>query len=400
MSEGAAGHMRATGSRRRAKTKTPGWAALDLQRRLEQGKVDGAEVDLFPPLIPNSSSSNSNDRGLGLSWVGCIRNGQKNLDMTTGYSTDINFKSVKTLVSGKSSAESDNDVESYYPSASLDVENRLVTDQVSQNQLAVEKLKVLYPWADESLIDDVLMAVGYDHEQASASLESMLATDSSDLTGICEGFAKATAKECFCVNCDATSKYLGPEDEDPGDPDRKSPVGFMLIAPLEPEWEGDDDVYWKNRKDGLRMSRVAGRHSKNAQNAYLRGDYHTTSIMSKKSQQEYLAAEKLNTKAANEILQIRNEKHNVWKLDLHGLHALEAVDALASRLEMIEYTVSKNISASSGQNSSFHTDEQSLQVLSACMSRPSELEVITGLGIHSHGGAALPMAIKNFLVDK
>jgi len=48
-----------------------------------------------------------------------------------------------------------------------------VTDDANQKKVAVEKLKALYGWADETLIEDVLVAVNYGLEQASASLESM-----------------------------------------------------------------------------------------------------------------------------------------------------------------------------------------------------------------------------------
>lgn len=402
MSGCPAGPMRANGPRKGAKTKTAGWAAFDLQQRLKQGEFDSIDADPFPSLLPNSSSSNPNHRGL--TTGSDIRDKQMNADITAICCKDINFVPARSPDIVKASVSKSVDMVGLYRSTSLpgtDVQNSIVIDQVNQNQIAIEKLKVLHPWADKGLIEDVLMAAGYDHEQAFASLESMLATDSSELPDLCEAFDNFTVKEGL-ENCDITSKCFGPEDVEEAEGNEL--VGFTVVAPPEPEWDGNDDVYWKNRKEGLRLSRSAGRHSKNAQNAYLRGDYHTARILSNKSQQEYLAAEQFNAKAAKEILRIRNENNNVWKLDLHGLHALEAVDALASRLEMIEYNVPKGISLSSSRNmrekGSCHTDKQATPLLVPPMSRPSELEVITGLGTHSRGGASLPIAIKNFLIDR
>ncbi|XP_057848754.2 uncharacterized protein LOC131059738 [Cryptomeria japonica] len=400
MSGYPAGPMRAKGPKKGARTKTAGWATFDLQQRLKEGEFDSIGVDPFPPLIPNSSS-NPNYRGLTVGTD--VRDKQMNADITAVCSKDINFMSARSPDIVKSSVSEPDNMIGLYQSTSLpgtNVQSRIVTDQVNQNQLVVEKLKGLHPWADKGLIEDVLVAAGYDHEQASASLDSMSATDSSELSDLCEALENATTKE-GPVNCDATSNCLGSEEAEEAEGNRL--MGLMLVAPPEPEWDGNDDLYWKNRKDGLRLSRSAGRHSKNAQNAYLRGDYHTARILSNKSQQEYLAAEQFNAKAAAEILRIGNENNNVWKLDLHGLHALEAVDALASRLEMIEYNVPKSISLSSGrmrEQGNCHTDKHAPEVLVPSMSRPSELEVITGLGIHSRGGAALPIAIKNFLIDR
>lgn len=49
-----------------------------------------------------------------------------------------------------------------------------------------------------------------------------------------------------------------------------------------------------------------------------------------------MAAERLNVKAAEEILRIRNSNNDSWKLDLHGLHAAEAIQALKQHLWKIE----------------------------------------------------------------
>lgn len=84
------------------------------------------------------------------------------------------------------------------------------------------------------------------------------------------------------------------------------------------------------------INRLASHHSRAANNAFLRGDHFSAQQLSLKAREEWLAAEKLNAEAAKEILLIRNEKNDVWKLDLHGLHASEAVRALEEHLHIIE----------------------------------------------------------------
>lgn len=59
-----------------------------------------------------------------------------------------------------------------------------------------------------------------------------------------------------------------------------------------------------------------------------------------------MTAEKLNTQAAEEILRIRNSNNDIWMLDLHGLHATEAVHALKQRLQRIESKMMLNHSTS------------------------------------------------------
>jgi len=124
----------------------------------------------------------------------------------------------------------------------------------------------------------------------------------------------------------------------------------------------------------LFSSRVANQDSREDESAYLRGNHSTASNISLKSKEEHLAADKLNAKAAAEFLQIRNEKHkDIWKLDLHGLHAAEAVQALELRLEMIEYNTSAPCGPGTNQRSDFNTEQQSSGLLSLRTWRPSDL---------------------------
>ena len=66
-----------------------------------------------------------------------------------------------------------------------------------------------------------------------------------------------------------------------------------------------------------------------------------------------------------------NSTEDLWKLDLHGLHANEAIQALHCHLQQIEL---------SGQ-------------------RPKPLVVITGRGKHSQGAPVIPTAMRNYLKE-
>lgn len=110
-----------------------------------------------------------------------------------------------------------------------------------------------------------------------------------------------------------------------------------------------------------------------------------------------MAAESLNKKAAKEILRIKNSKNDLWKLDLHGLHASEAIQALHEHLQQIETkelsnrSVSPNrvkmekriIRSSSLESFSCNDREKLDQQKASSTQRPASLEIITGILFHS-----------------
>lgn len=73
---------------------------------------------------------------------------------------------------------------------------------------------------------------------------------------------------------------------------------------------------------------------------------------SEKAREDWSTAEKLNAEAANKILGITNRNNDIWKLDLHGLHAAEAVLVLQERLQRIErqFTVNRSVSPNRGRS--------------------------------------------------
>lgn len=145
------------------------------------------------------------------------------------------------------------------------------------------------------------------------------------------------------------------------------------------------------------LDRSASRHSRAASNAFLRGDHVSAKQLRLKAKEEWAKAEQLNSKAANEILDARNCNNNLWKLDLHGLHVAEAVQALREHLWKIETQMTFNRSASpcrtktkveilrspSLESFSCVDNEELDKQLTLSRQRPTSLLVITGIKRYS-----------------
>lgn len=84
----------------------------------------------------------------------------------------------------------------------------------------------------------------------------------------------------------------------------------------------------------------------------MRNDHASAKHHSEKAREDWSTAEKLNAEAANKILGITNRNNDIWKLDLHGLHAAEAVQVLQERLQKIEgqFTVNRSVSPNRGRS--------------------------------------------------
>lgn len=329
------------------------------------------------------------------------------------------------------------------------------TTQIDASQ-ACTKIKEVYGWEDESVIADVLAAVDNDINEASALIEEMVSYDCTEqkkdesiqvsksntflLQHKCSDVSKGTSfeesvdiEESNCLQEDrinsvtreSSYEYLSYRDENSNKAAAVKNLGLehWKNVPVEPEWE-EDDIYFIHRKEALHMMRSASQHSRKASDAYMRGDHFSAQQLSARAREEWTVAERLNAKAAKEILSIRNNKHGLWKLDLHGLHTLEAVQALQERLQKLECLVRSNLSLSpNGRNSntiagsgivcysSFESltftktggtvnlDGKHRELSSLQQQRPTSLQVITGVGNHSRGEAALPTAVRNFLND-
>uniref|UniRef100_A0A5B7BAY7 Smr domain-containing protein n=1 Tax=Davidia involucrata TaxID=16924 RepID=A0A5B7BAY7_DAVIN len=412
------------------RAKSPGWAAFDLKQRQKQVLELEANNEPYPPisstvspLHPCQNSVQNNDLS--------VRSFSSILLPPVNFPTLTDTKDLeKPLEVGNSSRKQSNDV--------------IEVNDVVQ---AYKKLKKLHCWADESLIEDIMAAVDNDIDKASALLEVMVSsgsfegnkeieiadlklnsqdfisdnntlpadkvvslgetTDLSELSYVFEDRLNYKNKE----QIDYHASYGERLSDDAAH--MKLMLGNLRSIPVEPEWE-EDDIYLIHRKDAIMMMRSASQHSRAATEAYLRGDHFSAQHFSLKAREEWIAAERLNAKAAKEILSIRNCKNNEWKLDLHGLHAAEAVQVLQEHLQKIESqaplnrSVSPNrlntkagISRSASLESISCLDmEKSDKQQPSSRQRPTSLQVITGRGNHSRGQAALPAAIKSFLSEK
>lgn len=402
------------------RVKSPGWAAFDLKQRQKQGLAPETDKDPYPP-IPSTLTSLHN-----------CENVSRNTDLLVKPFASVLLPSVEfpTL-----SDENECDYKGKHGHTAIEQDN---------HDLALKKVKALHSWADNSLIEDLLAAVDNDIKRASNLLKGMVSSSGSaeenKETKIAEPSSTIDDSPCYrksgeiCFsekaldfsNLSSTTgdgvkcNFIESVDVHASSvknvshcaDDMKSIMERLLSLPIEPEWE-EDDVYLVHRRDAMKMMRSASQHSKAANNAFLRGDHFSAQQHSLKARKEWLIAERLNSKAAKEILGIRNSENDIWKLDLHGLHAAEAVQALQERLQKIEMQRPMNFSVSPKRVKSKNgmVSTPSLESFS-CMDMEvvdkqraslrqiqKSLQVITGVGNHSQGQAALPTAVKNFLSE-
>uniref|UniRef100_A0A7N1A8P1 Smr domain-containing protein n=1 Tax=Kalanchoe fedtschenkoi TaxID=63787 RepID=A0A7N1A8P1_KALFE len=183
--------------------------------------------------------------------------------------------------------------------------------------------------------------------------------------------------------------------------------GEAIQADYEPA--GDEDVYMTHRKDAFEMSRSAEEHSRMASRCSEEGDHSSAKLHSAMAQEEREAASSLHSKAAKKILAVNNSKNDMWKLDLHGLHAEEAVRVVGSRLRKIETQSARHRSLPpetvKGKKGTLRGSSSSGSLEAAerdngARERPATLLVITGKGNHSKGQPVLPGAVRGFLNEK
>lgn len=374
--------------------KGQGWAAFDRKQRERQGAGTESSMDHYP-LISNAVSL-----GHAESWTKA--NSTPRRSFSSAARPTVGFPPV---VANHGSQIINDSSETKHHGDHIPRE----TDATP-----VKILKDMNIWADQTLIEDVLAAVNNDVDHASALLKAMAAPASKSKKQ-CHSAPSLSVESCICEGSNEQSgegKIVESKlsDEDLNILRLKS----LFCVPVEPEWE-EDDVYLSHRKDAVRLMRMASQHSRTANNAFLRGEHFAAQQYSLRARDEWMAAEKLNASAAKEILHTRNINNDVWKLDLHGLHATEAVNALKDHLRKIESEILPNRSASSdalanmeGGISCFASSEytsgqkinrEARKKMELPEQKPMILHVITGIGNHSRGQAALPTAVKSFLIE-
>lgn len=446
-------HKKMSGRR----AKTSGWAAFDLNERLKQQDLEPEPlIETFPHLSVPATSLSGPSQSIAKNDRAILEKPFSSLLLPS-----VSFPSL--MANRGSDANQIQVGDSRFNQSDGFI-------QESDFLEVCQKLKELHPWADDTLITDVMAGVN-DFNRALTLLEAMVSPDhtyvahhnrktqefdidkfltpkeadtpciqkfkevDTDTKGV-----KSSNKDSL-TNISKFAANKGVSLTDNVDLDELShalvkclrsnsqertnncvshenkfhydgAVESMRFVPVEPEWE-EDDIYSIHRKDAVKMTRSAARHSKAASEAYLRGDHLSAQHFSLKAQEEWVAANRLNAQAAKEILTAHNCKNDQRTLDLHGLHAKEAVQALQEHLQKIESQVTQNLAAHMNQvklkpsfgaavsvESSGRIDVENESKGSPLnKQRPAFLEVITGKGIHSRGQAALPMAIRSFLVE-
>lgn len=247
----------------------PGWAAFDLKHKRKQEGLS-LEIDIEPyPTLSGAFSSES-----------LLKKDQLLLErpFSSVLMNSVNFPSIGTSSKnlGKQVPVTDN-----YLVTSQSNKVAVGEDETGRNIVELcKKLNKLHPWADESLIKDVMTGVSNDVDEASVILEAMFSSENKDMKNKLvesnhENNNASLASEavsfggttdhpgptwfnemCFNETCKAMmDNHTSFEKRLPCD-GRNS--NFKLDATkfslLEPEWE-EDDVYLIHRKDAVRMMR-------------------------------------------------------------------------------------------------------------------------------------------------
>ncbi|KAK1311396.1 hypothetical protein QJS10_CPA08g01207 [Acorus calamus] len=377
---------------RRTQIRSPGWAAFDLKQKQQKDGNTELNDDPYPP-ISNISLSDQTGK------------------LTNPHASLRTFSSIVRPCNGYSSTlgASRDDIISNSRNKNTTSQSTAVSDVIP----LLEKLQKIHSWADESLIQDILVAVNNDEGQASDLLEAMVSSTSKEMSTVHSEPISSLENNSHNVNNEHKEECISSENNVFNN-NQGELSGIFFSVPVEPEWE-EDDVYLSHRKDALKMMRSASQHSRAASNAFLRGDHVSAKQLSLRADEERLAAEKLNARAAKEILLIKNSNNDVWKLDLHGLHVSEAVNVLKEHLESIEsqavvnHSVSTDTMANVGAGFAGPLFMESADYLGvethvdkfrfALRQRERVLQVITGTGNHSRGQASLPIAVRSFLIE-
>lgn len=247
------------------RTKSPGWAAFDLKQK--QGLEFEADNDPYPPM---ASSVAPLLRGQNL-----LKN--NNALLVKPFSSvllpSLNFP---TLTVNK-----DLEKPLQFSNSSANQSNKLIEEKSKASDIVhgYEQLKELHSWADRSLIEDIILAVNNNFDEASTLLKAMVSdgidknnkeTNMADLQHKSEDYF--LDNKALIAN-DGVSLGETKDVEELGRLlenglcynkeliDDRASFGHMAqilgdsrFILIEPEWE-EDDIYLIHRKDAVRMMR-------------------------------------------------------------------------------------------------------------------------------------------------
>lgn len=225
-----------SGSGRRAKAQSiSGWTAFDLKQRRKHQGLEAVDSNPYPSL---------SDSGL------TAPKSLSNLDkpFSSLLVPSINFPDIKNNTRSKN----------LLPATTSSLGIGIGT--TVENAEAHGKLKDLHPWADESLIQDILAGVSNNVDEALSLLEAMVGeVDKKDKVQLsCNDFlppdtdTQLDEKENTMINASLVGNQKQPMDEESSF--RLLDIIKSLPIEPEPEW-GEDDVYIIYREDAIRMMR-------------------------------------------------------------------------------------------------------------------------------------------------
>lgn len=252
--------------------KTSGWTAFDLEQRRKKGVEPEAKNESSPSIsnsmdqIQNVSKNNSATKTvLEKSFVSVLQH-------------SVNFPTFENRgdMGGKKMEIGSFDTSEYVN------ERNSVRDVVK----ALEMLKELHPWADQSLIEDVFVGVNNDVDKASALLKLMVSSEQSykerkvaeteesksnfeefllvenksdtdlfEVSSLLDGLKGLKGDNTELTDEHASSEMLLHDDSH-----ADIVLNSIKYIPTQPEWE-EDDVYLLHRKEALRMMRCVAADS-------------------------------------------------------------------------------------------------------------------------------------------
>ena len=252
-----------------ASGKSPGWAAFDLKQRQKQGLEPELDKEPYPP-IPSSFTPLRPCRN-------SASNGRSGRSFSSLLVPSVNFPTL----------EENKDCKKPMQGGNSGNKQQTKVAEVSNLVIAFNKLKELYSWADNILIEDIMAAVDNDIDKASTLLGAMVSTGSFEEnkeTSIAElnstsgnpyencklqadngvflgndtvlSELSSTIGDLLIDNNKGLTDECGSSGKNLSDDaaDMKLILGHMNSIPIEPEWE-EDDVYLSHRKDAIRFMR-------------------------------------------------------------------------------------------------------------------------------------------------
>lgn len=227
-----------------------------------------------------------------------------------------------------------------------------------QHQHQHHDISIQFPWADSELLQSILVACNNDPNTAAFILASMsVEGDSDDLEGNFQPVAEKYIRRSKRGTTGSSNNNLVGDDT------------------FDDQWQQQlsaQDVYYECRQEANKLAHQWQQLVRKASVAYRNNQGGAARVYSEDAAKLRTAALEAHKQAAEEIERIVNKNNSVLELDLHGLHANEAVRAVARRLEML-------LQGGSGRNNIL-------------------LKIVTGKGLHSADGeASVPRVVKNYL---